>query len=225
MRANPDLTDGDSLLVKKTIGFFISCARRMGIVIGYNQSFKANNKQITKLTDMAPVEQWKELEKQIHERSGLNAYVYNTEGRSITDFKQWANRLCPAIKATDKGLAFICAAANHNLANEAFRKKGPVIGECDAGLLKVAVPIFVGDLFLGVVGGCGHIIDHSEVESFLVHKIAGIDEDTIAALTSGIHRKTPEEVERLVEFIQGQVDKIVSAFEKVGTNRHALLVS
>jgi ligand-binding sensor protein len=196
----------------------------MGIVIGYNQSFKTENKQVTKLTDIVPVEQWKELEKQIHERSGLNAYVYNTEGRSITDFKRWANRLCPAIKATDKGLAFICAAANQNLANEAFRKKGPVIGECDAGLLKVAVPIFVGDLFLGVVGGCGHIIDHSEVESFLVHKIVGIDEDTIAALSSGIHRKTADEVERLVEFIQGQVDRIVRAFEKAGTKRHVPLV-
>ena len=167
-----------------------------------------------KLTDILSTEKWKELESEIHERSGLDAYVYNTEGMSITDFKKWANNLCPAIKATDKGLAFICAVANQNLANEAIQKKEPVIGECDAGLLKITVPIFVGDEFVGVVGGCGHMIDNSEVESFLVHKIAGIDEEKVERLSENIHTMTDDEVEGLIEYIQGEVSRIVSCFEQ-----------
>ncbi len=168
------------------------------------------------LTVLLPIEKWEELEREIHKRSGLDAYVYDSDGMSITNFKKWANRLCPVIKATNKGLAFICAVANQNLANEAIQRKGPVIGECDAGLLKVAVPIFVGDEFVGVAGGCGHILDHSEVESFLVHKILGIEEEKIARLSGEIPRVNKDEVERLMEYIQDQVDRIVSDFEKQG---------
>ena len=111
-------------------------------------------------------------------------------------------------------MAFICAVANQNLANEAIQKKEPVIGECDAGLLKIAVPIFVGDEFVGVVGGCGHMIDNSEVESFLVHKIAGIDEEKVERLSENIHTMTDDEVEGLIEYIQGEVSRIVSCFEQ-----------
>lgn len=161
------------------------------------------------LTDILSIEKWKALENEIHKRSGLDAYVYNTEGMSITDFKKWANKLCPAIKATDKGLAFICAVANQNLANQAFQKKGPVIGECDAGFLKIAVPIFVGRGFLGVVGACGHMIDHSEVECFLVHKIAGIDEEKIKLLSRDVRRMSDDEVKTLIDYIQGQIEHIV----------------
>jgi ligand-binding sensor protein len=165
-----------------------------------------------KLTDIAPVEKWKELEKDIHKRSGLDAYVYNTQGMSITDFKEWANKLCPAIKETDKGLAFICAVANQNLANEAVKKKGPVIGECDAGLLKIAVPVFVDDAFLGVVGGCGHMIDHSEVECFLVHKMTDMDEPKIERLSRDVKRISNDEATRLIRYIQARINGIVREF-------------
>jgi len=165
-----------------------------------------------KLTDILPVEKWKELEKEIHERSGLDAYIYNAEGMSITDFKKWANKLCPAIKATDKGLAFICAVANQNLANEAIRNKGSVIGECDAGLIKVAVPIFVGDEFVGVAGGCGLILDNSEVESFLINKMTDLDEEEVERLSKGIQKMNTDEAAALIRFIQGKLDDIMSDF-------------
>jgi ligand-binding sensor protein len=164
------------------------------------------------LTDVAPVEKWKELEREIHERSGLDAYIYNTKGLSITDFKKWANQLCPAIKGIDKGLSFICAVANQNLANEAIQKKEPVIGECDAGLLKVAVPIFVEDVFVGVAGGCGLILDGSEVESFLINKVTGLEEHRVEHLSEGIVKMATEEVELLIGFIQEKLDGIVGDF-------------
>lgn len=169
-----------------------------------------------KLTDILPIEKWAELEEDIYNRSGLDAYVYNTDGMSITEFKRWANRLCPIIKANNKGLAFICALANQAMANEAIKKKAPVIGECDAGLLKVAAPIFVGDEFIGVAGGCGLIFHDSEVESFLVHKLTDIDEEEIERLSDNIGKMTTDEAEGLIEYIQGHVDRIVSDFEKRG---------
>ena len=106
-----------------------------------------------KLTDIAPIKIWLELEQKINKRSGLNASVFDVAGVRITDFKRWANKLCPVIKADEKGQNYICAVAHQNIAAQAKRTRRPVISECDAGLMKLVVPIFIGGEFLGVAGG------------------------------------------------------------------------
>ena len=39
------------------------------------------------LTDLQPVEQWKELEEKINQKFNLDVNVFNTDGIRITDFK------------------------------------------------------------------------------------------------------------------------------------------
>ena len=165
------------------------------------------------LTDIVPVEKWAEFEEDIYNRCGLDVSVFGTDGMSITEFKRWANRLCPAVKATDKGLSFICALANQTMANEVSKTRQPLVGECDAGLMKIVVPIFVGDEFLGVTAACGVILDHSEVEFFLINKITEIDETRIESLSKDINRMPEDEAERLVQYIQGAIDRIVGDSE------------
>lgn len=133
------------------------------------------------LTDLLPLEKWVELEKEIHARSGLESNVFNTDGIRITDNKVWVNRLCPAIKATDKGQAFICAVAHMNLAHQAKEEGKPVIEACDAGLMKIVVPIIMDGEFIGAVGACGLLPADGEVDAFLVNKITEIEEDTVEA--------------------------------------------
>jgi ligand-binding sensor protein len=163
------------------------------------------------LTDIQPLEKWVEFEKEITKRSGLDASVFNIKGIRITNFRQWANRLCPAIKATDKGQSFICAVAHMNLAEQSRQTREPVIEECDAGLMKLVVPIFVGDEFVGAVGGCGHILDDGEADSFMINKTTEIDEAEIESLSEGIPSITTEQAESLAEFIRGEIDKIVNS--------------
>ena len=74
-----------------------------------------------KLTDIAPLEKWLELEQKINERTGLNASVFNIEGVRITNYKKWANKLCPVIKANKKGQDYICAVAHQNIGAQAER--------------------------------------------------------------------------------------------------------
>lgn len=167
-----------------------------------------------KLTDILPVEKWAELEEDIHNKSGLDVSVFGPDGMSITRFKRWANSLCPAVKATDKGLSFICAIANQNMSREASQTRQPLVGECDAGLVRFVVPIFVGDEFLGAVAACGAIIDHTEVESFLINKLTGIEEARIEHLSKDIYRMPDDEVEELVEYIREKVASIVGHFER-----------
>ena len=167
-----------------------------------------------KLTDIVPLEKWLELEKKINERSGLNASVFDVSGVRITEFKRWANKLCPVIKADEKGQNFICAVAHQNIAAEAQRTHKPVIAECDAGLMKIAVPIFGDGEFLGVAGGCGYILGDGEVDSFMVNKTLEIAEEKVIELSDDIPVMTPEEAQSHTAFIQDEVDRILKQYEQ-----------
>jgi ligand-binding sensor protein len=167
------------------------------------------------LTDLLPVEKWVELEAKINRRSGLNATVFDINHTRITDFKKWANNLCPVIKANEKGQTFICATAQRHIAAMAQKTQKPVVEECDAGMVKIVTPVLVNGEFLGSVSGCGLLKnDEGKVESFLVYKTTGIDGEEIKRLSKEIGHISMENAEALGLFIAEEVDKIVEPFEK-----------
>ncbi len=166
----------------------------------------------TRLTDLAPLSEWAVLENEIHERTGMEASVFNTKGVRITDNKKWANRLCPEIKATDKGQAFICAVAHMNLAEMGRRTGEPVIEECDAGLVKLVVPIIVNGVFIGAFGACGMLLDDGEVDGFLINKITGIDEDRIEFLSTDLKVIKRSDVEAARDQIMERIGRFVADY-------------
>jgi len=165
-----------------------------------------------KLTDILPLDQWVEFEKEIVRRTGLDSNVFDTDGVRISDYRKWANRLCPEIKATDKGQSFICAVAHMNLAIMAQHTGKAVIEECDAGILKMVVPIFVDKAFVGAVGACGLLLDDGEVDTFMVHKTIDMDEAQIENLAEDIDSIAKSKVERAKEYIETRLDEIVKNF-------------
>jgi len=169
------------------------------------------------LTDIQAIDKWIEFENDIRQRSGLMASVYNTRGIRITGRRHWPNRLCPAIKATDRGQAFICAVAHMNLAIIAEKIRAPVVEECDAGLIKVVVPIFAGDEFVGAFGGCGLLFEDGEVDSFMINKTTDIPEEEIEALSAGIPTIGRELTQDLAAYIQGRLATITTDFDHRST--------
>ncbi len=162
-----------------------------------------------KLTDIAPIEKWTAFEKRIHEKSGMDANVFNTDGIRITEYKQWVNRLCPAVKAIDKGQSYICAVAHMNIAVQAMQTRMPAIEECDAGLIKLVVPIFVGDEFVGAVGACGLLMEDGEVDAFLINKTTDMEEDDVLELSNGIGTISKANTEALAAYIQQELQEIL----------------
>ena len=167
-----------------------------------------------KLTDLLSIEKWIDFEKEINKRSYLNACVFDAEGNRITGFKEWANRLCPAVKATENGQQFICSAAHQVIALQVKQTEEPVVEFCDAGLIKIAVPIFVNGTFMGVAGGCGLLGETGEIETYAVHKATGIDLEEVEQLADGIDRIESDQINSTIAFIQTQVDRIVNDSEK-----------
>ena len=163
-----------------------------------------------KLTDIQPLEKWAALESTIRERSGLRARVYDVDGVGITDPSAHANDLCPEIRSTQKGLTFICAVAHQNLAAMARNAREPVVEECDAGLIKIVVPIFVGEEFVGAAGGCGLLTEDGEVDEFMINKTTEIPEEKIAELAARIGTISAAALESLTAFIAAEVQRMVA---------------
>jgi ligand-binding sensor protein len=166
-----------------------------------------------KLTDIWPLEKWVALEKEIHEKSGLDASVFDINGIRITDYKKWVNRLCPVIKANEKGQSYICAVAHQNLATMAKNSKKPVVMECDAGLLKIIAPLFVKGEFMGAIGGCGLLMEEGETDAFLVNKTTDIEYETIEELSAGIGFLTEEKAQEIATFLEKKAAAIAAGYE------------
>ncbi|MFZ5570858.1 MAG: PocR ligand-binding domain-containing protein [Thermodesulfobacteriota bacterium] len=162
-----------------------------------------------KLTDLLPVEKWIEFEKEIHRRSGLDSNVFDINGYRITGHKQWVNRLCPVVKDSDKGQSFICAVAHMNIAAQAQREKQAVIEACDAGLVKMVVPIFCGNEFLGAVGACGLLAEDGEIDGFMINRTIGLDENEIERLSRDIGMISMSKLTELATYIQAGIDAVI----------------
>jgi ligand-binding sensor protein len=165
------------------------------------------------LLDILPVEKWIELEMEINKRSDLNASVFDTNGIRITDFKKWSNRLCPVVKANEKGQSYICAVAHQNAAIQAQKTGEPAIVECDAGLVKFVVPIVMDGEFLGVAGGCGLLLKDSEVDTFLVNKTTEIADEEIENLSHDIATISMEQLKSVVTFIEKALEWIINNYK------------
>ncbi|HCY87090.1 MAG TPA: hypothetical protein DHV36_18300 [Desulfobacteraceae bacterium] len=163
------------------------------------------------LTDICPLSEWEALENKIFERFNFQGSVFNPEGIRITQVKNWSNDLCPAIKATEKGQSYICSVAHMNMTAIAKNTRATVEEECDAGFTKIVVPIFHGDEFLGVAGGCGLVAADGEADTFAVTKIAGIEETKVEKLAENLPEISAEDLSAARSFIENEVDRLLSA--------------
>ena len=99
-----------------------------------------------------------------------------------------------------------------NIANMAQATGKPAIEECDAGMLKLAVPIFVNEAFIGTVSGCGLLLDDGEIDTYLVSKVTEMEEAPLKELAVGIPAMSMEKARSISRYIQERVDQIVAAF-------------
>ncbi len=166
------------------------------------------------LTDILSVDEWAAFEKELYNRFHINCTVYNTSGVGVTGKPNWCNKLCPEIKANKDSLAAICAPGNQNFMAQAKQTQKAVIGECDAGLIKIAVPIFYKDEFLGTAGGCGLLTEDGSVETFMIEKTLGLNEEEIAVLCDGLNSMSEEQADEMALFIEKRIDQYLTHYEK-----------
>lgn len=155
------------------------------------------------LTDLMPIDRWRQLAEDIYTLFGLNGAVLDKNNVLVHSSTKWANRICPDIKGGDNRV--LCASAQKRLSKMAEEKREPVIDECDAGFVKFVVPIFSDDQFLGTVSGCGSLLGDSEADSFYIGKLLNKDEEEIKDLLNVICRISQDRVEEAIRYIQASL--------------------
>ncbi|MCF8092105.1 MAG: PocR ligand-binding domain-containing protein [Desulfotignum sp.] len=163
------------------------------------------------LLDICPVETWEALEQELFEKFNFQGSVFTPDGVRITKVKNFSNQLCPAIKSTEKGQTFICSTAHMNMAAMAENARKPVVEECDAGLIKLVVPIFHKDEFIGVAGGCGLLARDGEVDTFAVSKTADMDEAHVADLAGSVPQVSDKTIAAAKDFIQDRITSVMAS--------------
>ncbi|SHK43776.1 Ligand-binding sensor domain-containing protein [Desulfatibacillum alkenivorans DSM 16219] len=161
------------------------------------------------LTDVMSVEEWEALVREIQDKYGLDCSVSDPEGGHVTHAGKWCNDLCPEIKKCPEALGSICATAAQSFTAQAKQTRRSVVSECDAGMVKISVPIFSGDEFLGTIGGCGALFEDGEVEDFLVQKTTGMEEDKIEELISSVKTMPESKAEECAEFIESRLKELI----------------
>jgi ligand-binding sensor protein len=102
--------------------------------------------------------------------------------------------------------------AHQNVAAQVLKTRETVVDECDAGLMKFAVPIFVDDEFLGVAGGCGKLRGEGQVDVYLVHRTANLDEKVVGDLSGDIETIGEDSLESVINYVEKEVGVIIAKF-------------
>ncbi len=80
-------------------------------------------------------------------------------------------------------------------------------------MLKIVVPIFIGDEFIGAAGGCGVLLEGGEIDDFMINKTAGLDEELIEGLTRDIESIKNKTAKECARFVEKTVKQFVEEYE------------
>jgi len=153
--------------------------------------------------------EWIEFEEAFAEKSSLTPAVYDANGALITDSALWCNTLCQSIKKIQGAREQICSLAHQNMSMMAKNIQKPVVEECDAGMVKIVVPVFVEDEFVGAVGGCGRLLPDSEIDESYISKVSGLDEKDVSIMAKEVTGISDNEAQNLAEYLAKRIEDIL----------------
>ena len=134
-----------------------------------------------KLLDVFSVEEWDKLLGVFKTTIGIAPITIDAAGNSVTS-PCFTCEACRLIKSTSEG-AKRCKEGHIKMVAEAKESRKALVRFCHAKFLKVTIPIFNGDEFLGITGGCNILPQDSNVEDSFYMQLAreiGVDGDELA---------------------------------------------
>lgn len=158
------------------------------------------------LIDYIPEEGLKALQQELHDLFELNADIMDADGKRLFG-NTMSNDLCRAIRDDEKGFGGICVPAGAMFAM--MMKDGePFYEECDAGMMRVSVPVVVEDEVIGAIGGCGLVAPDGEADGFTIGMMSGVEEAVATAMAEKIEPVAEGRVEEIFAYIQKRIGEL-----------------
>jgi ligand-binding sensor protein len=146
--------------------------------------------------DLRSKEQWEEILDRLAEDVNMTACL--TDDKGVPFFcRRDRYPLCAAVRDNADAITAICSQTNTVMLAAVVKTLKPEVDYCEAGLLRLVVPVLHGGAIVGLVTACGLAVKEEEPETFLVSKQLGISEEEAARLAESTPFGAEDEVLRL----------------------------
>ncbi len=116
--------------------------------------------------------------------------------------------LCEAIREVPGALMSICSQTNTAMLAVLKKTLKPEIDVCEAGLIRVVVPIVQEGELVGQVTACGLASNDEELNSFFVSKEVAITEDKALELAKATPFGSEEELKKLCALLFQELNQV-----------------
>jgi ligand-binding sensor protein len=135
--------------------------------------------------EIMSAEKWDELLEELASDSLMATALMDTEG-SILRSQGKRNALCKLIRAKDEAKMSVCAQTSQAMLEMVRVSLTPVIEECEAGMLRLVIPVVRDGILVFQVAACGRLANDGQVETFLVSKLLDIEEADVTDLSRSV---------------------------------------
>ena len=104
------------------------------------------------------------------------------EGGAIILCQRERRPLCVAVRANKDARSAICSQVSDSMTQTMRSTLKPDVGICDAGLLRVAVPVIRLGFLVGQVTACGLTCAEEDVSTFLLGRMLDLPEERVQQL-------------------------------------------
>jgi ligand-binding sensor protein len=150
------------------------------------------------LMDLKKKEAWKSILDRFSLDVNMTACLIDEAGNSLLcSFDRYP--LCRTIRDDQEAATYICSQTNIAMIAVVKRTLRPEVDVCEAGLLRVVVPIVQDGVVVGQIAACGLASEDEELGSFVVAKQLGVSEEQVEGLARSTPFGSEEELQRLGE--------------------------
>jgi ligand-binding sensor protein len=135
--------------------------------------------------EIMSAEQWDELLEELASDSLMATALMDTEG-SILRSHGRRSALCKLIRDSDEARMSVCSQTSQAMLELVRVSLTPVIEECEAGMLRLVIPVVRDGILVFQVAACGRLAHDGEIETFLVSKLLDMEEADVTDLSRSV---------------------------------------
>jgi ligand-binding sensor protein len=148
--------------------------------------------------DLKTKEQWDEILDRFARQLGMTTCLTDDTGNQpLCHFDRFP--LCALIRANQTATTFICSQTNTAMLAVVKKTLQPEIDLCEAGLIRLVVPLVRDGRLVGQVFACGLATKDEELDPFPIAKQLGVPEEQVVELAKSTPFGSEEELQQLAD--------------------------
>jgi ligand-binding sensor protein len=156
--------------------------------------------------DLKTKEEWEGILTRFSADTKMTASLTDDAGKILLSVNS-RYPLCSAIRENPDALTFVCSQTNTAMLAVVSKTLEPVVDLCEAGLIRVVVPVLHDGSLIGQVTACGLASNEDEPDAFLVAKQLDITEEKVLELAQSTPSGSEEELEQICSRLLDEISK------------------